>query len=140
MSAKPLPSLEGAAGDLYRASAAAGRLCVQRCADCCRWRHPPRLWCTACGSDRAEYAPVSGRGRIFTWTVTHQAFHPAFAADVPYAVVVTELEEGVRIVSGTRDLPLAELALDLSVEVELEERAPGVCLPVVRPAHSPRRS
>ena len=53
---------------------------------------------------------------MFTWTVTHRALHPAFAG-VPYAVVVTELEEGVRLVSGTRDIRPEDLALDMPVDV-----------------------
>ena len=59
--------------------------------------------------------------------------HPAFAAEVPYATVVTELDEGPRLVSGTRELPLDTLRLDLPVEVVLEEAAEGISLPYVRP-------
>ena len=46
---------------------------------------------------------------------------------------MTELEEGVRLVSGVRDLPLAELRLDLPVEVVLEPAGEGLLLPFVRP-------
>jgi hypothetical protein len=52
---------------------------------------------------------------------------------------VTQLEEGVRLVSGTRDLPLADLALGLPVDVVLEPVAEGVVLPYVRP-RSPQLS
>jgi uncharacterized OB-fold protein len=130
---RPLPDLDGPHGAFYRACAEAGRLVVQRCDACGLLRHPPRVLCAACASEAASFVPVSGRGRLFTWTVTHQATHPAFAAEVPYAVVVTELEEGPRIVSRVRDLSREALALDLPVQVELEEAAPGVWLPVARP-------
>ena len=133
MSQKPLPTLQDLNGEFHR-HCAAGELCFQRCDACGGWRHPPRTRCAACGSDAAVWAPVARRGRIYTWTVTHQAMHPAFAEDVPYATVVTELDCGVRLVSGTRDLALADLRLDLPVEVVLEEAAEGVVLPYVRPA------
>jgi hypothetical protein len=47
---------------------------------------------------------------------------------------VTELEEGVRLVSGVRELPLAELRLGLPVEVVLEPPGEGRLMPYVRPA------
>ena len=65
--------------------------------------------------------------------MTHQTAHPAFAGEVPYAVVVVELEEGVRIVSGLRELDPAQLELGLPVEVVLEEAAEGIPLPYARP-------
>jgi uncharacterized OB-fold protein len=81
-----------------------------------------------------EWARASGRGRIFTWTVTHQALHPAYADDVPYALIVVEMEEGVRIVSSLRELDPAELALDLAVEVVFEARSDTIALPCFRPS------
>jgi uncharacterized protein len=55
---------------------------------------------------------------VFTWTVTHRPIDPAF--EPPYAVVVVETDEGVRVVGNLRDLDPSALALDLPVEVVLE--------------------
>ena len=96
-------------------------------------RHPPRVLCAECGSDQVSWVPSEGRGTIFSWTVTHQAPHPAFASQAPYAVVVVELEEGVRIVASLRDLDPAQLELDLPVEVVLEEVSEDVALPFACP-------
>lgn len=129
---RPLPTLRDRNGRFHE-YCATGELRFEACGDCGELRHPPRMRCPLCGSDRATWVPSSGRGEIYTWTVTHQALHPAFQDEVPYAVVVTELEEGVRLVSGTRDLPLESLRLGLPVEVVLETLAEGVVLPYVRP-------
>ena len=59
--------------------------------------------------------------------------HPAFARETPYAVVVTELDEGVRIVTGIREMSPAMLSLDLPVEVILEQVSDAIVLPFVRP-------
>ena len=75
---------------------------------------------------------MSGRGRIFSWTVTHQPLDPAFA--VPYAVVVVELEEGPRLVGNLLGLAPADLALDLPVTAELEPVSDTVALVHFRPA------
>ena len=69
---------------------------------------------------------------MFTWTTIHQAMHPAFAADVPYAVVVVEIDEGVRIVSNLLGIPPSDLRLDLPVEVTFERRSDELTLPIFR--------
>ena len=76
---------------------------------------------------------------VFTWTVTHQALHPAYADDVPYALLVVEMDEGVRMVSTLRDLDPVDLALDLPVEVVFETRVDtatsvSITLPCFRPS------
>lgn len=133
---KPRPSLDGPNGEFYRRLAATRELAFQRCDACLRMRHPPRVLCASCGSREWSFAPSPGRGRVHTWTVTHQALVPAFARETPYAVVVTELDCGVRIVTGIREMTPDMLALDLPVEVVLEEVADGLVLPFVRPARS----
>ena len=130
---RPLPRMDGMHGDFYRECARQGRLVFQRCEGCGTLRHPPRVLCAECGSDQVSWAPSAGRGTIFSWTVVHQAPHPAFASQAPYAVVVVELEEGVRIVASLRQLAPADLELGLPVEVALEDVSEGVLLPCVRP-------
>jgi len=131
LATKPLPKPQGLNADFYR-ECASGRLCFQRCDDCGRWRHLPRYLCASCGSAAFSWIESSGRGRIFSWTVTHQAAHPAFAADTPFAIVVVEMEEGVRLVSDLPGVPLDALAIDLPVEVFLESHSSEIGLPHFR--------
>jgi hypothetical protein len=126
-----LPNPVGPNAEFY-AWCARGELRLQRCADCGTWRHPPRHRCAACGSLAASWEPVSGRGRIFSWTITHQALDPAFTT--PYAVVVVELDEGPRLVGNMRDMEPSDLALDLPVEAVLEPISDTVALVHFRPA------
>ena len=133
MQARPLPRMDGMHGDFYRECARQGRLVFQRCEACGTPRHPPRVLCAKCGSDQVAWVPSVGQGAIFSWTVIHQAPHPAFASQVPYAVVVVELEENVRIVASLRELVPEHLELGLPVEVVLEEVSEGVPLPYARP-------
>lgn len=78
------------------------RLVVQRCEECAALRHYPQPMCPECHSTAWSWTPLSGRGTVHTFTVTHQAFHPAWEGRVPFAVATIELAEGVRMVS---DLP-----------------------------------
>jgi uncharacterized OB-fold protein len=58
--------------------------------------------------------------------------HPAFL-DVPYATVVVELEEGPRVMTWLRDVPLAAIRVGLEVEVLFEDVSDEVTLPMFRP-------
>ena len=111
---------EGAAVEFYR-RAAAGTLSIQHCASCARAQHPPRYRCPACGSNEFRWPVSSGRGRVFSWVLTHRPMDPAWAADgLPYVSVVVEMEEGVRVVGGLRGMDPADLRLDLPVVLEVE--------------------
>jgi uncharacterized OB-fold protein len=61
---------------------------------------------------------VSGRGRVFTWTVVRRAFLPAFEEMVPFVTALVSLDEDprVRIVSYIVDCDPDVLAADLPVE------------------------
>ena len=120
-----VPSADGLNGEFYARAAATGRLHLQRCTECATWRHPPRFRCASCGSGAWAWEPASGRGRVFTWTVTHRPVDPAYARELPYAVVVVELDEGPRVVGNPLGLAPADLALDLPVVVEIEVASPA---------------
>ena len=128
----PRPVLEGTTAAFYD-FCRRGELRFQRCSTCGAWRHPPRVRCAVCGSPRWSWERSSGRGQVFTWTVVHQALHPAFAEAVPYAVIVVETGEGVRLASGLRGAPPDALRLGLAVAVDFEPVDDELTLPVFRP-------
>jgi hypothetical protein len=130
MTDRLLPSTEGLNGEFY-AFLARGELRLQRCTACRTWRHPPRLRCAHCGSREVAWERASGRGRVFSWTVTHRAVDPAFTP--PYAILVVELEEGPRVVANLRGLEPSELVLDLPVVAEIEHASDAVGLLWFRP-------
>jgi uncharacterized OB-fold protein len=104
-----------------------------RCRDCHRFRHPPLPGCPACASAAIDWVAVTGRGRVFSWTVAHHAPLPGLAAEVPYAVVVVEFDDapGVRLVSN---LVVGTPHVGMIVELVWDELAPDVVLPRFRVA------
>jgi len=130
---RPLPTMDGLAGQFY-GWCRQRELRFQRCTDCGTWRHVPRELCAACGSWAWEWVASSGRGTVFTWTVAVRAMHPAFQDAVPYAAVVVEMEEGVRILSRVTDCPPDELAVGMPVTVAFDDVTPEVTLPTFRRA------
>lgn len=129
--ARPVPASENAMWAAFYAYCARRELHFQRCEQCACWRHPPRPMCPLCHSDRWEWFAATGRGRIHSWTIVHQAFHPAFAPDVPYAILLGEMEEGVRLIArlSKKDEPNVRLALDLPLQVEFEPVSNEIALP-----------
>jgi len=130
---KPLPRVSEELAPFF-AAARRRQLVVQRCDDCGTLRFPARELCAGCLSRRASWVPVSGRGRVLSFYVMHQVYHPAFAAEVPYAVVVVELDEGPRLTTSLVACGPAEIRIDMPVEVTFEDRSDQVSLPVFRPA------
>jgi hypothetical protein len=128
---KPLPELEGFAKDFY-GFCKEGELHFQRCDDCSAWRHVPRELCAECGSWSWSWARSSGRGAVFTWTVVGRALHPAYADSVPYAPVVVELEEGVRLLSEVVDCAPEALEIGMQVEAIFDPVTPEITLPKFR--------
>lgn len=128
---KPVPEVDATLAP-YFAAAKQQRLVVQRCADCGALRFPPRELCSGCLSSRVEWTDVSGRGEVFSFNVMHQIYHPAFASEVPYAVVVVKLAEGPKLISNVVDCPPEEIRIGMPVEVVFEEVSPDVTLPKFR--------
>jgi len=73
-------------------------LLLQRCDDCGFHRFPPSVLCPRCMSMNSQWVKASGKAKVFSWEVTHQAFYPAW--DTPFSVAILELEEGPRIHSN----------------------------------------
>jgi uncharacterized protein len=125
----------------FWAAAASHVLAMQRCSHCGWYAYPPGIVCSNCLSPEPSfrYEPVSGRGRVTTWTVVHQAFLPAFAADVPYVVAEVELVEqkGLRIVARLVDARPADLTIGTPVEVVFDDVATGIAVPHFAPIAGP---
>jgi uncharacterized OB-fold protein len=116
--------------------AAEHRLVMLRCQACGFWLHPPRPICRRCRSWDLGPEDVSGRGSLYTYTVTETPFHPYWADKVPYVVAVVTLEEqpDLRVITNVVDCPEDELRVGLPLVVTFVDAAPGLTLPVFRPA------
>ncbi|MBI3078993.1 MAG: Zn-ribbon domain-containing OB-fold protein [Deltaproteobacteria bacterium] len=106
---------------------------VQRCQRCGAYRFPPAILCPECLSLETEWTGLGGRGRVFSYVVYHRLYHPAFEADLPYAVALIELEEGVRMIANVVGIAPEKVTCDMPVEVVFEDVTPEVTLPKFRP-------
>jgi len=67
-----------------------------------------------------EWRAASGRGRLWSWTVMHQNYLPAYADEIPYPVGLIQLDEGPLVVSLLRG-DVAALECDTPMKVVFEK-------------------
>ena len=104
------------------------RIRIQRCDACDRWVHYPRRRCSHCLSDRLSWHEVSGRGRIYTFTVSRQASTPAFADEVPQIITIVELDAGPRLTTTLVEVPDEEAVVGMTVEPVFDHGDDGITL------------
>ena len=79
---------------------------------------------------------MSGRGRVYTYTVVHRAPTPAYQADAPYVLAYVELEEGVRMPTRLVDVDVDGVEVDMPVEVVFDDVDDDLTLYRFRPTRS----
>jgi uncharacterized OB-fold protein len=114
---------------------AAGQLRIPFCSSCARWIFPPRLECPGCPG-RATYATVSGRGRVFTYTVNHHPFNPE--VPLPYVIAIVELveQDGLRFMTDIVNCAVDSVTIGMPVRVVFEEQG-DVFVPLFEPDPAP---
>jgi len=130
--AKPIPLITADMQPFFTA-AQRGELYLQRCSACGTFRFPAREWCSTCLSREASWQRASGRGEVYSFTVMHQVYHPAFAAEAPYAVAIVKLDEGPKLTTNLIGVAVRDIRIGMPVDVEFEPYGEGVALPKFRP-------
>ncbi|MES2281891.1 MAG: Zn-ribbon domain-containing OB-fold protein [Pseudomonadota bacterium] len=127
----PVPDADTA---VYWQGLKEGRLLLQHCLDCGHIQFYQQAICRQCGNERLEHRPASGLGTVHSFSVVHRAPGPAFKQDVPYAVLLVELDEGPRMISSLVDAPVDSVSFDMRVQLVCEDAGGGITLPRFRPA------
>lgn len=130
---KPLPTIVGETRP-YWESCRRGQLVIQRCAVCGEYQFYPRGICAHCWSTEVEWVEVSGRGTVWTYTVTYQNRTPGFAEEVPYVLALVELAEGVKLFTNIVECRPQEVRIGMPVEVTFVRANDRVTVPYFKPA------
>lgn len=104
-----------------------GKLMLRYCGDCGKTHWYPRAICPHCFSDNSEWREASGRGVIYTYSVTRRA-------DPPYAIAYVTLEEGPTMISNLVDCSYDDLAVGQAVEVVFKQSEGGFAVPMFTPS------
>ena len=125
---KPLPAPDADSAAFWR-GLRDGMLLLQHCADCGHVQYYQQAMCRQCGSENLVHRAASGRGKVHSFSVVHRAPGPAFKADLPYAVLLIDLEEGPRMISTYTGGSPDEVTFDMDVVLVCEQVNEDVTLP-----------
>jgi len=87
------------------------RLLGLRCA-CGAVTTPPRMVCRRCASTELEVITLSGRGKIKTFTTAFVAAEGR-EAELPYTIVIVELDDGPWLVGNLDGLEPEKVTMDV---------------------------
>jgi len=132
---KPLPEMQPWSRAFWE-GAKRHKLLIQVCTDCDARIFYPRKICPECWSRNLSWTEASGRGKIYSYSVTLAGVEEKFADDLPFVLALVDLEEGVRMMTNIVDCPHDEVSIGMDVEVFFEDVTGDVSLPKWRPAKS----
>ncbi len=107
---------------------------LQRCNDCHKIWYPPAPFCPHCWSKNFTWAQLSGRGKITSWVIFHQAYFSSFKDEIPYNVIEVELEEGPRLFTNLVAVNNEDIEMGMPVEMVFDDVTEDVTLAKFRPA------
>ncbi len=81
----------------FRAGLANGQLLIQNCTDCEQPNMWPRYACPHCQSENLGWRVSGGKGSLHSFCVLRQGAPEGFEEDLPYAIGVVKLDEGVQL-------------------------------------------
>ena len=108
---------------------------MQRCKQCGYIRFPVSVICPKCHSMEAEWAKLSGKGTVYSFTIYRVPYHPAFKDAIPYVVAIIQLDEGPRMESNIIGCKVEEVRIDMPVMVAFDDITSEVTLPKFRPSN-----
>ncbi|MGH7836314.1 MAG: Zn-ribbon domain-containing OB-fold protein [Candidatus Binataceae bacterium] len=128
---KPIPKPTATSRPFWDA-AKRHELQLQRCGGCRAFIYYPRDRCPHCLSDRLDWQPVSGKGKVYSYTTVRRASTRSFS-DKPYVLAIVELDEGVRMTSNI-EAPPESVKIGMPVTVFFDDVTPDCTLVKFKPA------
>ena len=129
---RPVPRVDEESRPFWEACAR-HELYIQKCKNCGTVFYYPRGFCPEDLSADFDWVKCSGRGKVYTYTVTRQNQSSGFRDKVPYVMAYVELEEGIRMLTNIVDCDPKDVAIGMSVEVTFEDVTPDISIPLFRP-------
>ena len=99
-----------------------GELLLSVCEDCAHVFYYPRLYCPRCGSEKLAWRASAGRGTLYSFTHVGVSFYgPTWESQLPYTLVLVDLDEGPRMLSRLIGKQHKEARIGDRLEVDFVE-------------------
>jgi uncharacterized OB-fold protein len=79
-----------------------------------RYQYFPRACGNATGNSALEWREVSGKGKVFSYTIAKRSREP-FAGHEPFFIVLVTLDEGVNVMANMVNCSLEKMTIGLRV-------------------------
>ena len=129
---KPLPTISGDTRPFWEACQRE-ELFIQRCNGCGEYQFYPRGICANCWTNHIAWVKASGRGTVWSFTVTYQNRTTGFADEIPYVLALVELEEGVKMFTNIIECATAGVKIGMPVEVTFVRASEQISIPYFKP-------
>jgi len=129
---KPLPEVQPWSKAFWTASKQ-HKLLVQECQECNSKIFYPRKLCPECWSSNLAWSEASGKGKIFSFTLTMAGVEKKFQENLPYVLALVDLKEDVRMMTNIVECKPEDVRIGMDVEVVFEEVSEEFSLPKWRP-------
>ena len=132
---KPLPTVSGETRPFWEACRRE-ELLIQKCSACGEYQFYPRGICANCWTTGIAWVKASGKGTVWSYTVTYQNRTAGFAEEVPYVLALVELEEGVKMFTNIIQCGPGDVTIGMPVEVTFVPATDQISVPYFKPAQS----
>jgi uncharacterized OB-fold protein len=129
---KPLPAISSLSAP-YWDGLKQRAVKLQRCDGCHKLWYPPGPFCPNCWSRNFTWEKLTGRGKVNSWVVFHQAYFSSVKDEIPYNVAEVELDEGPRLLTNLVGIDNADIKIGMPVEVIFDDVTDDVTLAKFRP-------
>lgn len=127
-SMKPLPVVDDESAPFWKACKE-HKLMIQKNMSTGTLFFYPRAIAPGDPKAKIEWAQVSGKGRVHTFTVIRQNVAPGFRDELPYVVAIIDLDEGVQMMSNIVGCAPEEVTIGMPVKVQFEDANEEISLP-----------
>lgn len=115
-------------------AAADGRIELARCDNCGLLPWYPRSICPNCQSQSRTWEQLSGRGTVYSYSVTRAGGGRAWREHLPFVVAYVQLDEGPIIMTNIVDCDPETVRIDMPVKAVFDDTGEGTAIVRFTPA------
>ncbi|MGE3537648.1 MAG: Zn-ribbon domain-containing OB-fold protein [Candidatus Tectimicrobiota bacterium] len=131
---KPIPQIDPESQPFWEACRR-HELYIQQCQDCQTFYYYPRQTCPGCLSSAVRWVRLSGRGRVYTFTITYQHAGAGFRDNLPFVLGYIELDgtDGVKMLTNIVDCEPQAVHIGMPVSVTFVDVNDEIAIPMFKP-------
>lgn len=129
---RPLPALD-CDNEPFWTGGKDGKLLINQCRDCEYYVHPPVGFCPRCESCNVGPQPVSGRAKVYTFTINYKQWMPGLPERYTLALVALEEQDDVLLPTNIVKCDPEDVVFGMPVRVLFEQHE-DVWVPLFEPS------